>query len=230
MKNRNIHPVKTNDGSFTLFFEELNEHYHSKDGALGESLHVYIKNGLERVGVESDPIRILEIGTGTGLNVILSLDWAIKNERKLEYTGLEPYPIDEKTHAFLKENTAIFSEYSREYDFLQKKDTSDNHQWSEFFTFSLLTEKIEEFNSAAFDRYFDVIYFDAFAPSKQQEMWVPEVLHKCASILRDGGVLTSYCASGQFKRSLKSAGFEIIREKGYAMKREMFVGIKKPGH
>lgn len=229
MKNRNIRPVKTDDGSYTLYFEELNEHYHSKDGAIGESRHVYIQNGLGRVREDESTIRVLEIGVGTGLNVILSLEWAGENSRQVEYTGLEPFPIDENTHRFLKENTPLFEKYGELYDSITGSQENTRRKWSDYFSYRCFHQKIAAFNSTNFKNYFDVIYFDAFAPSKQNEMWEAPVLQKCAEMLKDNGILTSYCASGQFKRSMKSAGFEIIREKGFALKREMFVGIKKPG-
>ena len=228
MKNRTLKPVLTEDGSFTLHFEELNEHYHSKDGAQSESEYVYIKNGLERVYKSPKiPLRIFEIGLGTGMNAILSYQWAKLHGTALEYWSIDPYPIDEKNLNFLLANTSLFKDNKEIFDQIHFNHQAKKTDEGEFFNYNFEKVSIQKFDAVSHQNYFDVIFFDAFAPSKQSEMWDFDVMKKCFDLLKQGGVLSSYCASGQFKRSLISAGFELIKEKGFSKKREMFIGIKK---
>lgn len=219
-------PVKiitTEDGSHSLFDEELNETYHSTRGARGESLHVFIKEGLAHWISQNNSreIKILEIGLGTGLNAFLTAQYAEAHNQKIHFTSLEPYPIEKSIY----ENLNFHSSES-ERALLMSLHTSE---WGKVFTpnsnfdfFKTIT-RFEEFES---DESFDIIYFDAFAPSKQPEVWSLINLKKCFDLLSSGGILTTYCAQGQFKRNLAASGFKLETLPGAMGKKEMVRGIK----
>ena len=226
MKSRTLNPVLTEDGSYTFFFKELNEHYHSLDGALSESQYVYIENGLALFSKSNAEINVFEIGIGTGLNVFISQKWAKEYKIKVNYVGIEPFPID--SDSVEKIIPSSFSE--EESNILRKIHSSDSLEgklrMDSYFCLSMHESKIEEFNIDSFKEYFDVVYFDAFAASRQAEIWDKGNVQKCFKMLKKGGILTTYSATGQFKRNLKEAGFSVEKLKGFSSKREMFRGIK----
>ncbi len=226
MKSRKLKTVQTEDGSYTLFYEELNEHYHSKDGAQSESQYVYIKNGLERIDKDIDEISVFEVGFGTGLNAILTYEWAVQNKKKIKYYALEPYPIEKDIIDFLIINTPLLSRNEALFNNMHTLSDGQSFKIEHFFQFHFFEDKIENFNSGKLEDSIDVVFFDAFAPSRQEKIWSSENINKCFSILKNHGILTTYCASGKFKRNIISAGFELIKEKGFGKKREMFLGLK----
>ena len=71
------------------------------------------------------------------------------------------------------------------------------------------------------EKKFDIIYFDAFSPEKQTEMWTTEVFEKCFDLLNKDGFLVTYCAKGIFRRTLNCVGFEVISLNGPPGKRQM---------
>ena len=226
--------IKTNDGSFTLYNEVLDETYHSVNGALTESLHVFIKNGLLYRPFEKDEIHILEIGFGTGLNALLTLEHKPINQ-KIYYTAVEPYPLK------IEDNIAYFEQFEtapKKLSTIALMLQNDGNKFTEIesgFYFSLLTQKIQSINMADHHlRYteldvlfegFDLVYFDAFAPQKQSEMWDLENLSSISEQMSKKSLLTSYCAQGQFKRNLKSLGMKVIGVEGPPGKREMTVAL-----
>lgn len=226
MKGRTLKPVLTEDGSYTFFYQELNEHYHSLDGALSESQYVYIENGLAQYSKSHSELNVFEIGLGTGLNVFLSHKWANENEIKVNYFGIEPFPIDsaliEKIipSSFTEEESNLFRN-------IHSNDTFESMlQLGSYFRLTRYESKIENFEINPFNEFFNVIYFDAFAPSRQAEIWNLENVKKCYKMLKKNGILTTYSATGQFKRNLKEAGFSLEKLKGFSSKREMFRGIR----
>jgi tRNA U34 5-methylaminomethyl-2-thiouridine-forming methyltransferase MnmC len=226
MKNRTLTPLKTLDGSYTLQYQELNEHYHSKDGAKSESEYVYIKNGLDRFESLNDTISVLEVGLGSGLNAVLTYLWSKKTAIKVNYLGLEPFPIENDIINFLNENDPFLNSQK---DLFQKIHSCPKNTWIELeqdFNFNFKESSLENYKHDKVKPLFDVVFFDAFAPSRQEEVWSSDNILKCFDILNKGGVITSYCASGNYKRALKNAGFELIKNKGFGSKREMFIGKK----
>jgi len=216
--------ITTEDGSHSLFDEELNETYHSTRGGRGESLHVFIKEGLEHwiAQNEADEIRILEVGLGTGLNAFLTAQFSEKHERKIHFSSLEPFPVQQDIYENLN-----YHQNQRERELLLQIHTCDWEKEIELTpNFNLLktTSRLEDLEKP---QLFNLIYFDAFAPSKQPEVWSLENLKKCFSLLEKGGVLTTYCAQGQFKRNLAEAGFEVETLPGAMGKKEMVRGMKK---
>ena len=226
--------IKTNDGSFTLYNEVLDETYHSVNGALTESLHVFIKNGLFYRPFENNEIHILEVGFGTGLNALLTLEHKPIN-KKIFYTAVEPYPLK------VEDNIAYFEHFEtapKKLSVLPPMLQNNGNNFTKIesgFYFSLLTQKIQSLSMANhLLRYseldvvfegFDLVYFDAFAPQKQAEMWELENLSSIREHMSKKSLLTSYCAQGQFKRNLKSLGFNVIGVEGPPGKREMTVAL-----
>jgi tRNA U34 5-methylaminomethyl-2-thiouridine-forming methyltransferase MnmC len=207
-KSRTRELVKTADGSFTLFIPEVEETYHSTHGAVQESMHVFIENGLKACDKES--IRVLEVGLGTGLNAVLTLQHATK---KIDYCALEPYPLSKE---ILNELSAIHSD-----QFEMKFHVSNAGEWislQENFSFIRMEVGLEEFSS---EEKFDVIYYDAFGPRVEPGLWTLERMQQCFDLLNDGGVLVTYCAKGEVRRNLQAAGFVVERLAGPPGKREM---------
>lgn len=207
---------KTDDGSATLFVPELDEHYHSTKGARTESQHIFIDMGL-KASTATSP-RVLEIGFGTGLNAWLTLKEAESSCREVHYTGLELYPLAwemveqlgyipscEQQHAaelFKQLHTAAWEKEIQltPHFTLLKQETDANLLKAE--------TDINKLSS------FDVIYFDAFAPEKQPEMWSQELFNRLYVLLNKDGILTTYCAKGIIRRMLQAAGFFVERLPG----------------
>jgi tRNA U34 5-methylaminomethyl-2-thiouridine-forming methyltransferase MnmC len=216
--------IATSDGSNTLFHESLDETYHSVHGALGESLHVYINNGLKRLPLDLKTINVLEIGFGTGLNSLLSMDHQAPGT-KIKYYSIEAFPLSED---LLNKYYQGFSEKPKSLAALPKLIHSQSLQSiNEQFNFMLIESKLEDLqvHEQSFPA-FDLVYFDAFAPSKQPEMWTIDILKKVSDAMAENGLFVTYCSQGQFKRNLKEIGFEIDNPPGPFGKREITVAKK----
>jgi len=213
-----IEIVSSGDGSHTLFLPDMNETYHSMHGAFTESQYVFIEKGLGSLSTDRDEIRILEIGFGTGLNALLSWKWAEENTKKLNITTLEPFPLSEEVIDKLNYGNLVSLLWSEKYTNLHKAAWEELVEISDYFSLTKHKAKLEE---VPLRTTFDLIYFDAFAPNKQPEVWELANIEKCYSLLGNGGVLVSYCAQGQFKRNLKAAGFEVEVLQGPPGKKEM---------
>ena len=207
--------VETKDGFHTLFVPELNEWYHSLHGAFHEAMHVYISNGMQRVTF--DHIDILEVGFGTGLNAYLTLS-NLPKEKSLRYISLEAFPISDPLVQDL--NYAQKLEDPQLFNWLHSIDWGcwySQNKSAEIYKFQT---KLQDTN---FSQAFDVIYFDAFAPEKQPEMWEESVLNQLYKALKPGGFLVTYCAKGVIKRRFKSCGFQVETLQGPPGKREMIL-------
>lgn len=211
--------ITTADGSHSLFVPELNENYHSKHGAIAEAMHVFIKNGLQ--SHPKQKLNILEIGFGTALNSLLTLESV--RSKKVHYTTLEPFPIEREIYGKLNFHDFVKSDQST-FHRLHECDWEKDISLKEFFTLCKKKIKLKEFTTK---KKFDIIYFDAFAPEKQIEMWEKSVFEQCYNLLNKNGFLVSYCAKGVVKRTIKSVGFEIENLKGPPGKREMIRANKK---
>ncbi|MDO5522964.1 MAG: tRNA (5-methylaminomethyl-2-thiouridine)(34)-methyltransferase MnmD [Bacteroidia bacterium] len=209
----------TEDGSHTLFVPALDEHYHSTHGAVRESMHVFIDAGLRQCA--KPEIRVLEIGFGTGLNAFLSLLEAEKTGRKIDFTTLELYPLPAADAEKL--NYADLIAPSRKGVFNELHSAKWNEWQQVTCWFSLLKREIDFSKPSTFhgENKFDVVFFDAFAPDKQPEMWSQQIFDKIYSLCLPGAVLTTYCAKGSVRRMLKTAGFSVERLPGPPGKREM---------
>lgn len=213
---------KTADGSYTLFVPEMDEHYHSVKGALTESEHIFINMGLKHTTI-AEP-HILEIGFGTGLNAFLTLLEAERNQRKIHYTTLEKYPLNAEVLQQLNYPEIIAPEAAELYYKMHHVVWNVPVAITPYFTL----QKIEtDYTTFSFQQKYDIIYFDAFAPEKQPEMWSQQLFDNLYQTLNPGGVLTTYCAKGVVRRMLQSAGFTVERLPGPpGGKREILRGNK----
>jgi len=207
----------TGDGSKTIFLPELNETYHSSNGAVQESRHIFIENGLDLVEKQG-AIRLLEVGFGTGLNALLSASWAEMNNQSIHYIGIEAFPLRPELCFQLDYPRHIGQNVEKIYNELIRCDWEMDNQLSTHFSIQKREMKIQDF--AAVENV-DLIYFDAFGPRVQAEMWEITILEKMYQSLNAGGALVTYCAQGQFKRDLKSVGFSLESLPGPPGKREM---------
>lgn len=207
----------TADGSKTIFVEALDEHYHSIHGALAESRHVFIQSGLDTI--ESQDVSILEIGFGTGLNAITTLERNLALKKNIHYTGVEAYPVDTSDFSQLKYSQLDLDEAVLPY--LDKIHTIPWEVFQEMNANFQLKKEEKKFQNIEAVEEFDLIYFDAFAPSAQPELWTEAIFQKMFTALKPNGYLVTYCAKGQVKRNMKAVGFTIERLAGPPGKREM---------
>ena len=217
--------ILTADGSNTLYNETIGEHYHSTHGALQESLHVFIDAGLKAAAEKFpiQPLSILEVGFGTGLNYLLTLDYAIKDNLRVNYTSLEAFPLTKEEFQSTGYDNYVAKEIwhaltesypdclNRELELLPNQSLQVVHT------------SLQEFKPL--ERY-QLLYYDAFSVRHQPEMWTEEVIGHAASLLIPGGIFVTYAITGHLKRALKSFGFSIEKLPGAPGKREMLRATK----
>ena len=230
---QNIHQlIFTADGSHTLFNKALNETYHSKNGALQESLHVFIQNGLVHF-INKNPVKtihIFEVGFGTGLNAILTLKEAMNRNVKIKYTCLEAYPLSIDTINqlnYLKEESAILKSL---FDKMHHCNWNEWVEINEHFSIYKIENKLELITTnrlLQINHPFDMIYFDAFAPDKQPELWTTTIFKTIFATMKIGSILVTYSAKGDVKRALREAGFIVKRLAGPIGKRHMLCARKQ---
>jgi len=208
--------VITGDGSQTLYVKELDEHYHSTYGAITESRHVFIEAGF--LFLNRDPVKVLEIGFGTGLNTYLTLIEADRSEITVDYCGIEKYPHHPEVIADLNYPDHFNDKYSNSFRLIHEGPWNKSFFLSESFTLKKVKEDIAIW---PIDDTFDIVYFDAFAPGKQPELWTPEIFSKIFEALSPGGVITTYASKGDVRRALSSVGFQTEKLQGPPGKREM---------
>jgi len=225
--------IQTADGSFTLLLPEWNESYHSVHGAIREAVHVFIQNGLMKIKNLKE-ISVLEIGFGTGLNGLLSGLFAIDNPLKINYTGLEKYPLN--PDEFLRMNypesiaESLYTGDSKE-DIEEIYLKMMQSEWGkpQCIHQHFMLQKIQtDFRSFDYpEATFDLVYFDAFGARVQPELWTVELFEKIHFCMKTNGLLTTYSAKGSVRRALKELGFEVHKLSGPPGKREMLNAIKK---
>lgn len=216
LKNNTVEVQITSDGSHTLFVPAIDETYHSTHGSIQESMHIFIEAGLKQC--TKSEIKILEIGFGTGLNAFLTLLESLKRNIKVHYTALELYPVDVDKAIQLNypenisiENRALF----------EKLHTSEWNTETQITSNFVLKKVKTDFTQYDFETTFDVVYFDAFSPEKQPEMWTIAQFDKVFANCEPKAILTTYCAKGEVRRAMKSAGFVVERLPGPIGKREI---------
>jgi tRNA U34 5-methylaminomethyl-2-thiouridine-forming methyltransferase MnmC len=213
--------ITTADGSTSLYIPELDETYHSTHGAINEALHIFIENGLKRF--ENASVKIFELGLGTGLNALVSYIYS-SEKQTIEYNSIEAYPVGLEVVNKLNYCDLLESDCHTFFTELHEFSWEDKHDMNEHFTFQKIHKLIEDYTPELM--YYDLVFFDAFGPKVQSEMWDLNVLEKMYNCLKTGGELITYCAQGQFKRNLKQLGFEVIVLAGPPGKREMTVAKK----
>ncbi len=212
--------IVTSDGSHTIFETGLNEHYHSVHGAVQESMHIFINSGLNFTTLNH--LNILEIGFGTGLNALLTALEIEGTGRSVDYTAVEKYPLDDRIVEMLN-HKHISGKSEKIFHQLHSSLWSIPVKITDNLMIKKIHGDITEINP---DGQYDLIYFDAFGPDKQPEMWTIEIFKKISSLTKTGGVFVTYSAKGQVKRNLRSCGFEVNLLKGPPGKRQMIRAIK----
>lgn len=225
----------TGDGSPTIFHEGLDEIYHSRHGAFAESMHVFIQEGLQyQCSHKEDQanLKILEVGWGTGLNAALSFSFVEKHQQdvSLSYVGLEPDPIplalleEYRQHSFFETRSNIrhHLNHLHEMNWGWNESTKDFqatfYELDARFKFVKLKQELQSFQSL---EKFDLIYFDAFAPEVQMELWSLDMFKQLKALCHQGSVMVTYCAKGVVRRTMEAAGFKVDRIPGPPGKREM---------
>lgn len=212
--------IMTSDGSHTLWDSERSQWYHSIHGAIDESMRVFLELGLNDVATRTSKIKLLEMGFGTGLNTLLTLVTAERLAIEVEYTAIEAYPIGPDDWSKLNYNEVVKTNFLTQIHELSWEQT---HQITLFFALHKHQTTLQEFQT---DIQFDLIYFDAFAPSAQPELWSIDMFSKLATMMVTGGVMTTYCSKSEVRRNLQAAGFRVEKHPGPYRKREVIRAIK----
>jgi tRNA U34 5-methylaminomethyl-2-thiouridine-forming methyltransferase MnmC len=214
--------VSTGDGSASIFLPGLNEHYHSHHGAVQESKHVFMKMGWEEAIRGKSSVEILEIGFGTGLNAYLVLNAGPGVQAPaVHYTALEAFPVEaEMVQQLDYAKAGVQTEQENKALFLALHTAAWNRpvKISSGFTLEKLQQEVQEFTP---QRQYDLIFFDAFAPRVQPELWTKEIFDKMFALLNPGGILVTYCSKGEVRRNMIAAGFSVEKVPGPPGKREM---------
>ena len=216
--------IVTSDGSHSLLNEALNETYHSVHGAIQESQHVFINNGLYYFLDSYSPevVSIFEVGFGTGLNVLLTIKSMQNKKVSVNYTSIEAFPIGEELWSSLNYTNVLG--LSEIFDNVHRCSWEMVNQVLPGFGLNKQRTTLQgiELQPASFD----VVYFDAFAPNKQPELWTIDMLAKVYDAMKSKGVFVTYCAKGQLKRDLNNLGFRVETLAGPPGKKEMVRAVK----
>ncbi len=209
----------TSDGSTTINLPELNEQYHSKNGSINESYHVFINSGLRQV--KSDVVSILEIGFGTGLNCFITY---LEAEKEIDYVGVEAYPVTSEEVEKMNFISVLNAEKDKaSFEKIHNFPWEEKHQISDKFS---LTKRKQFFEDIDDKNAFNLIYFDAFGARVQPQLWTVEIFRKMFDSLKENGILVTYSAKGSVRRAMQEVGFIVERLPGPPGKREMLRAIK----
>lgn len=211
----------TSDGSHTLYSTDFQEHYHSINGAINESTHVFINAGIKTCN--KTHINIFEVGFGTGLNTLLTYIYALQNNLTINYHAIELYPIDHKILEKLNYSEIINPDFKNTFENIHKSPWNNNSMINSNF---YLTKIQADFCKYELRDNVDLVYFDAFSPETQPELWSLENFHKIYSALNPGGFLVTYSSKGLVKQNLRNAGFDVKRLKGPVGKHHMIRATK----
>lgn len=212
----------TADGSHTLYVPSLGEHYHSHFGALTESEHIFINAGL--ASLKSEKVSILEVGFGSGLNALLTALYAGKNKINITYVALEKYPLDASLLSQLNYGKLTGEEGPVLFEAIHAAPWNEPVKLTPWFT---IQKKLSDLTVINIEGLYDLVFFDAFGPDKQPEMWTREVMQKISAITHPGSVFVTYSAKGELKRVLRELGFYVTLLPGPPGKRVMTRAVKK---
>ena len=218
--------VLTDDGSHSIFLEEVNQHYHSHFGAFQESNHIFIEAGFcSDILSDLETVSILEIGFGTGLNALLTYFKAKELQKKVYYETLELYPLIKEEVLQLNYPSLLpYSDAKEIFTILHEFSWNKEQIISEDFT--LYKRQISAVNASYTTNYFDLVYFDAFSPEVQPELWTKEVFKPIYQSMKKNSILLTYCTKGSVKKILIEIGFKIEKLPGPEGKREILRGKK----
>ena len=212
----------TEDGSTTLYVPEIDETYHSVHGAIQESMHIFIDAGLNECKEQN--INVLEIGFGTGLNAFLTLIEAEKSKKNIVYITLEKYPLSKEITEKLNFPETFNIENKEYFDKIHSCEWNKVQKISSHFSILKIQCDFTQYND--FQEY-NLVFFDAFSPEKQPEMWTQDLFEKLYKHCKADGILTTYCAKGAVRRAMTAAGFNVERLPGPLGKREILRGRVK---
>ncbi|MCP9198366.1 tRNA (5-methylaminomethyl-2-thiouridine)(34)-methyltransferase MnmD [Gramella sp. GC03-9] len=218
--------IQTADGSVTIHLPEWNEQYHSKHGAVQEARHVFLKMGLHKLVDDRsiEKIDILEIGFGTGLNAFLTFLEAEKLKLKIDYTGVEAFPVKlEEIERLNYPEVVSASEKDWVFNAMHQQEWEKKGDVSEAFQ---LTKQKKDFKEIRDEAAYDLIYFDAFGARVQPELWTEEIFSLMYRALRSNGILVTYAAKGSVRRAMQANGFQVEKLPGPPGKREMLRAVK----
>jgi len=223
MKRYNFNLKKTTDGSFTLYSDEMQESYHSINGAVQESNFIFIDRALSLI--PNQEISVFEVGFGTGLNALLTYNFAIEHNKYITYNSIEAYPV--KPELYSKLGYYKYCKNLNNNDFLSLHECEWNKPVNIKDTTFILNKINSDLNSYVFPKeQYDVIFFDAFSPEKQPEMWTEEIFQNIFKSLVNNGILITYCAKGEVRRRMQRSGFTVERIPGPPGKREILRATK----
>jgi tRNA U34 5-methylaminomethyl-2-thiouridine-forming methyltransferase MnmC len=213
--------VLTDDGSSSIFSKEVNQYYHSHFGALQESVHIFINAGLCFDTIQHlETVSILEIGFGTGLNALLTCCKAQELHKKIYYETLELYPLTLQEAKQLNYPSCL--PYANSVALFT---AIHNAQWNKEEKISKNFILHKRHTSAVNAEYppdkFNLVYFDAFSPEAQPELWTKEVFMSIYNSMKNGSILLTYCTKGSVKRTLSALGFQMEKLQGPIGKREI---------
>lgn len=213
--------ITTSDGSHTLYVPELNEHFHSINGAVQESDHIFIRSGFDYCN--ADPLHIFEAGFGTGLNALLTAIRSMTGKREVFYTAVEKYPLEDS----IIESLNHYSFAGRNGKSIYRLIHSAKWDTMSRICRNFSLRKIKgDLTKDQLTGSYDLIYFDAFGPDKQPEMWNAGIFEKISSITASGGIFVTYSSKGEIRRNLQAAGFKVERLPGPPGKHHIVRAIK----
>lgn len=215
--------IKTDDNSDTVFDQKLQEIFHSQKGALTESQYVFIKKGFNYLSDSLKEINIFEVGFGTGLNAILTLIEADLKNIKVNYYSIESEILNEEIWSKLNYDGFIDNQYHQIFKYIHKLSWNIQHKINDNFSLKKINQKLEDY---FFQQTFNLIYFDAFSPDKQPELWTYDIFKKLTESLENEGVIVTYSAKGQVRRNLEKCGLKVEKLPGPPGKREMLRASK----
>lgn len=218
--------ITTTDGTHTVEIPELEVTYHSRWGAMQESVHVFIEAGLRHMLHREGhitPLRIFEMGLGTGLNALLTVIEAEKEKAPIQYTAIEPFPLGEEEWSLLQYGADEAE--ARWFRQLHEAPWGEEVRISDYFTFRKEQKELAEFSPAG---SFQLIYYDAFAPKAQPQLWTQEVFEQLFGMLEPTGALVTYCSKSVVRRAMQAAGLSVQKIPGPKWKREMLRATRPP--
>lgn len=219
-KKTEIRIVLTSDGSSSVYNPEFKQHYHSVFGALQESQCIFIELGLQAAFERFGEINVFEMGFGTGLNALLTLLEAEKTGRTVSYTTVDTLPLSQEQARELNFDKLLGSQYLTA---LHEAPWNRPVSITPFFQLLKFEGRLQDFQT---ENRFNLVYFDAFAPEAQPELWTQAVFEQLAAMMHPGGLLTTYCSKSSVKRNLRAAGFLVEKHRGPAHKRDVLRAVK----
>lgn len=216
--------IETADGSKTLFIPEMNEQYHSVKGALTESNYVFLQQGF--CAHPSESLNIFEVGFGTGLNALITALEANNSKRRTYFVSIEKYPITQNEILALNYGSLFSKQATLLFQKIHNAEWNKEVSVSDYFSIQKINADLKTYNFPK-DEKFDIIYFDAFGPDKQPNMWQNDIFLKIYSACRQDAIFVTYSAKGEIRRNLAACGFEMERLPGPPGKRQMLRGVRK---